>query len=688
MNKPDYQEFRMTFKKTIFFAIFLTAVTVGLFSPLASFKADAYTGSNPTVEKETKEERVARLKQEVEDERKQREAEDEDARNKIRNTPENKASITSIAKCIYAGNGAACLISASLSLATDILTALLFAVMHVMSRLFELAGFLVNFAVNLNAKALIHPVVKIGWTVTRDLANLGFVLAVIIIAFTTIVRMSGFETKKMLGKLIAAAILINFSFVIAGVFTDFAGMLGTFFLDKSGSLTGTKTELAGRLMDSFGLQSFSSTGDTTKTTKREITNCDNPGFGGYSEDFFRQCPKITKKIPPAAKDDYEAMKDDADKVLKMIVSLVFAILFTVLGTISFLGIAATLLVRYIALGMLMILMPLAWLFWILPTTEGLWKQWWQKFMQYVFFFPAVSFFLYLAVAITFFQGLTEDLMNKNGAGPNPNKMVMQQDISSTIAQMILVLGFLVGGLMVSQKLGVAGGGAGLAMAQKAKGAAKNYMNNRATGVKNRALSRYGQGAANTLAGIPGFRGVALRIGAATAGISESVKKMQEAFSKMSGDALKKMAPGLGASAAKKAAWANAAAGKGILSENDARAYLPHARQTGTDKDILAVFPHLAESAEKMARAARGGDITKMHTSALANPAVLSMLSKGQYKEYINKQSLSDIATLKINVDNASNNTSIDNEIRSKLRTISEYFGKNPVAQNPNEEEYE
>ena len=99
------------------------------------------------------------------------------------------------------------------------------------------------------------------------------------------------------------------------------------------------------------------------------------------------------------------------------------------------------------------------------------------------------------------------------------------------------------------------------------------MQNRATGAKNRALSRYGERASTALAGIPGFRGVSLRIAGATAGISESVKKMQDAFSKMSKDALAKAKPGIGASAATKAAWANAAAAKGALNPADAQAYL-------------------------------------------------------------------------------------------------------------------
>ncbi|MEK7520629.1 MAG: hypothetical protein AAB560_00945, partial [Patescibacteria group bacterium] len=382
-------------KKTIFFAIFMVAIAIGVFLPLDNTNTaeadDAVSVSSdegePAISPDYKTAPglTGYLKQTA------------------------KENWDKSIGCIM--NPGAC----AFRTVMENLSGILYAVVFVMARLFDLAGYLVNYAVNLNSLVLIHPIVKIGWMVTRDLANLGFVLAIIIIAFTTIVRAAGFETKKMLVHLIAAAILINFSFVIAGVFTDFAGMLGGYFLERANIGSGKNTDLAGAFANSFQIQRWSSTEPAKKSEKRELYNCPDPGFGGLSDDFLKNCPKITKNVPPSPPDTYTAIKDDASKMLKLIVSIIFAIIFTLLGVISFLGIAVALLVRYIALGMLLILMPIAWLFWILPQTEGLWKQWWTKFMQQVFFFPAVSFFLYLAVAVTFFQGTTENII-PSGAG--------------------------------------------------------------------------------------------------------------------------------------------------------------------------------------------------------------------------------------------------------------------------------
>ena len=51
-----------------------------------------------------------------------------------------------------------------------------------------LGGTLTNWALDLNSTVLQNPTVSTGWIITRDLANLGFVLAIILIAFATILR--------------------------------------------------------------------------------------------------------------------------------------------------------------------------------------------------------------------------------------------------------------------------------------------------------------------------------------------------------------------------------------------------------------------------------------------------------------------------------------------------------------------
>ena len=73
----------------------------------------------------------------------------------------------------------------------------------------------------LNASIIKSPSVKLGWTMTRNFANLGFVLAMIFIAYATMLRLQNYDIK-MLGRLVVIALLINFSLAISGVILDFS----------------------------------------------------------------------------------------------------------------------------------------------------------------------------------------------------------------------------------------------------------------------------------------------------------------------------------------------------------------------------------------------------------------------------------------------------------------------------------
>src|SRR3989344_1353644 len=102
-----------------------------------------------------------------------------------------------------------------------------------------LAGFLImlvmmilEYALELNSTIFQLPAVQIGWTLVRDVANMGFVLGIIVISFATILRSQTYGVKQLLVKLIIAAGAVNLSLSIAGVFLDIAGIPTQYFIDK------------------------------------------------------------------------------------------------------------------------------------------------------------------------------------------------------------------------------------------------------------------------------------------------------------------------------------------------------------------------------------------------------------------------------------------------------------------------
>ncbi len=112
---------------------------------------------------------------------------------------------------------------------------------YVAAAVFFLGGYFIDFALKINEYILTSSVVKTGWEIVLNFTNLGFVLAIIIIAFATIFRIQSYAMKQTLWKLIVAALLVNFSLVISGAFINIGNGLAYYFqknITPEGSVKG------------------------------------------------------------------------------------------------------------------------------------------------------------------------------------------------------------------------------------------------------------------------------------------------------------------------------------------------------------------------------------------------------------------------------------------------------------------
>lgn len=101
-----------------------------------------------------------------------------------------------------------------------------------------------------------NPVIASGWPIVRNFANMIVVLGFVVIAIATILRFKDYEAKKLLPKLIIAALLINFSLVICGVFIDASNIVISGIGEKSGgylqkSWTQNTSEAMGAMWKNF-----------------------------------------------------------------------------------------------------------------------------------------------------------------------------------------------------------------------------------------------------------------------------------------------------------------------------------------------------------------------------------------------------------------------------------------------------
>lgn len=259
-------------------------------------------------------------------------------------------------------------------------------------------------------------VVKLGWVMVRDVANMFFVVSLLIIAFATILGIEKYEWKKGLVKLVAMAVLINFSNLIAQIIIDAAHVFTITFLNAVSASAG------GNLINMFSLEKISS---------------------------IIQGKSIGDTLQSAASSIFAAS----------VISCIFAV-----GAAVILGsYLLVMVIRVVILWALIILSPLAYLFSALPNGEKYASRWWEEFTKHVVVAPVMVFFLWLSFATLG----TGQIMSEIQAGTTVPLQQSQDAISVSItavstwesmANYILALIFLYIGLKMAKDTGAYGSG--------------------------------------------------------------------------------------------------------------------------------------------------------------------------------------------------------------------------------------
>ena len=481
--------------------------------------------------------------------------------------------------------------------------------------IFTFAGLFLSFGLKLNGSLLQSPTVNIGWSITRDLANLGFVLAIIFIAIATILRSQKYGRKKILGRLIAVAILINFSLTFAGILIDASGLMTNFFMAKvvppsSGTsfsnMNSTSMAFASTLANAFGIQKAL---DTTRIDSKKI----------------------------------EGVSEFGASTFTLIANVVFVALFTIMGAVLMLTIAVLVFVRYVVLMILLILMPLAWLGWIFEGSAFFeaFTKWWKTFIDWLIWLPSAMFFIYLTILIVVNQSQDPNSVTQiaKSIQTAPQGNVLDRflgftggaggtgGIFETFGQMTAILFIMSGGLFMAKRISDHGAKTVIGFAertqgyltgkvrnatQKTLGYGTGYYAGKAAGgyVGGRLFDRYmrkedstgqtvGQKLSTNLARV-GLGGAASTLSNYLAKNKEDFKKEVQDFQKqnlsnLKDDTLKaypsqfkdpKILAAIGAEMAK----------RNILptDRNELKPYIKAAKDTGVYKEILNTNPDLAE----------------------------------------------------------------------------------------------
>lgn len=266
------------------------------------------------------------------------------------------------------------------------------------------------------------------WSVVRDIFNLTFIFGLVYIGFKMIFDSSDSNAKKMLGSLVMAALLVNFSLFITKFVIDFSNIAASQFAAAFYNSGNGTYEVAASFMNLLGLSTLWQQGTMVS---------DGAGYGYIFGTL----------------------------ILFLVAAFVF-------------GAGAILLtIRFVVLNIYMVLSPLMFLGWVFPGFSGTSKDYWKGFLSRAFFAPAYILMIYFSNQI---------LVNLrgNGAGGNMANVfgaptVSQTTFSSVMPYFILTCVFLISSLVVAQKMGAQGATSAVALGKRASSGTRGYIQKKA-----------------------------------------------------------------------------------------------------------------------------------------------------------------------------------------------------------------
>lgn len=190
-----------------------------------------------------------------------------------------------------------------------------------------------------------------AWSIMRNIANVAFVIAFIIIIYSqlTSVGLSNYGLKKLIPRLIIAAILVNMSFIITALAIDISNILG------------------------YSLQ------DLLNNIREDVFVMTNDTHGGSADSWAA----LTAIVLGGGALGYAAI-GSAGGALYLLVPLLVGLGLTLLFVVLVLA------ARQAIIIILVIVAPLAFVAYLLPNTEKWFEKWRDLFMTMLIFFPAFS----------------------------------------------------------------------------------------------------------------------------------------------------------------------------------------------------------------------------------------------------------------------------------------------------------
>ncbi|MBI2042753.1 MAG: hypothetical protein HYT21_03355, partial [Candidatus Nealsonbacteria bacterium] len=290
-----------------------------------------------------------------------------------------------------------------------------------------------KFYTNINA-------ITAGWEFSRDIVNIFFIFAILLIAIATILGIESYGAKKLLATLIIAALLVNFSLLATQAIIFVTNAL-TYELYNS---------VNSKIAPSSLLQSADP--GFRKDISAELMS------GLLQQKIFASNPGTTYAGAAAL----AAPTSQFQINMAVLVTIVAAAFIMIFAAFIFLAGAFFFIARMAMLWILMVVAPFGFVLLVLPATKGYAQKWWLTLQSQAFFAPAFMFFILITIKMVQSDplGLMGKIKSLGGSPPTTDLLFL------LILQNMVIFIFLGASLLVAKAAGIYGADGAMKMAQK------------------------------------------------------------------------------------------------------------------------------------------------------------------------------------------------------------------------------
>ncbi|MEX0931498.1 MAG: hypothetical protein WDZ88_01985 [Candidatus Paceibacterota bacterium] len=277
-----------------------------------------------------------------------------------------------------------------------------------------------------------------GWTKFRDIANLFFIFTILFIAIATILQIDRYEARKLLARVVLAAILMNFSLLFTKALIDFSNVVSIQFYDSMTTVAGEGNESEESKGFAANIMSLSRVGTAYNITASDLSQGVTPQVAG----------------------------ENLGNLYKFLLATLGGAGFLLIIAFAFLVMSFALVARFLMLVMLMVLSPLMFLAWILPWTQKYAGMWWSELTKQLIFPPLFFGLMYVSITIM------DDVVAQFNTGANLSSALTSGDVAALggfTLNYALMIGFVLGSLIISLKVGAMGSKHSMSFAKKTTG---------------------------------------------------------------------------------------------------------------------------------------------------------------------------------------------------------------------------